>query len=154
MICLVANACVCINICRYIDTWDYSHFPPTSLFSPKLQIKASSLNSVFNFFFFLNDCVDGSSSAFVYFFFKNIYLFLWLYQVLVVAYRIFTVACRIFFFFFFFSVASCEIFNCNMQTLLCGTWDLVPWPGIKPRPLHWEHGVLVSRPPGKPNLTF
>ena len=28
-------------------------------------------------------------------------------------------------------------------------WDLVPWPGIKPGPLHWEHRVLATGPPGK-----
>ena len=33
--------------------------------------------------------------------------------------------------------------------LSCGMWDLVPWPGIEPWPLHWEHGVLATRPPGK-----
>ena len=27
--------------------------------------------------------------------------------------------------------------------------QLVPWPGIKPRPLHWEHGVLDTGPQGK-----
>jgi len=30
-------------------------------------------------------------------------------------------------------VAACEIFSCDMQILSCGMWDLVPWPGIKPR---------------------
>ena len=28
-------------------------------------------------------------------------------------------------------------------------WDLVSWPGIKPRPLHWERGVLSTAPLGK-----
>ena len=29
-------------------------------------------------------------------------------------------------------------------------WDLVPWPGIEPRPpLHWECGVLSTAPPVK-----
>ena len=28
-------------------------------------------------------------------------------------------------------------------------WDLVSWPGIKPRPLHWEQGVLTTGPWGK-----
>ena len=28
-------------------------------------------------------------------------------------------------------------------------WDLVPWPGIEPGPLHWQHGVLATGPPGK-----
>ena len=33
-------------------------------------------------------------------------------------------------------VAACRIFDlhCGMQILSCGMWDLVPWPGIKPRP--------------------
>ena len=26
-----------------------------------------------------------------------------------------------------------DIFSCSMRTLSCGTWDLAPWPGIKPR---------------------
>ena len=29
----------------------------------------------------------------------------------------------------------------------CGI--LVPRPGIEPVPLHWEHGVLATGPPGK-----
>ena len=37
--------------------------------------------------------------------FKNMYLFIWLHQVLVVAHR---------------------NFSCDMQTLSCGIWDLVP----------------------------
>ena len=28
-------------------------------------------------------------------------------------------------------------------------WDLVPRPGTKPGPLHWEHEVLAAGPPGK-----
>ena len=28
--------------------------------------------------------------------------------------------------------------------------DLVPWAGFEPPgPLHWEHGVLTTAPPGK-----
>ena len=47
---------------------------------------------------------------------------------------------------------------CSMRDLLvaaCGllvaacVWDLVPWPGIKPGPLHWERRVLTTGPPGK-----
>ena len=26
-----------------------------------------------------------------------------------------------------------DLFSCSMQTLNCSMWDLVPWPGIKPR---------------------
>ena len=39
------------------------------------------------------------------------YLFIWLCWVLVAAYG---------------------TFSCSMQTLSCGMWDLVPWPGIEP----------------------
>ena len=42
---------------------------------------------------------------------------------------------------FFFSiwlyrvwVVACRMCSCGMQTLSCGMWDLVSWPGIKPRP--------------------
>ena len=37
---------------------------------------------------------------------------------------------------------ACTIFSCSM-------WDLVPWPGIEPRPPALELGVLASGPPGK-----
>ena len=46
-------------------------------------------------------------------------------------------------------VAACGVFNCNMQSLSCLPRDLIPWPGITPRPLHWEWGVLATGPPGK-----
>ena len=65
-----------------------------------------------------------------FFFFKGSlwYLFswflgVWLCWVLVVAHRIFSVACE----------------------LSCSRWDLVSWPGIKPR----THEVLTPGPPGK-----
>ena len=32
------------------------------------------------------------------------------------------------------SLQHVESFNCGMQTLSCSMCDLVPWPGIKPRP--------------------
>ena len=34
-------------------------------------------------------------------------------------------------------------------SLVVGMWDLVPWPGIEPGPLHWEHRVLTTGPPRK-----
>ena len=40
-----------------------------------------------------------------------------------------------------------------MQTLSCGMWDLVPWPGIKARPLLWKCGILATGPPGSPMNT-
>ena len=46
-------------------------------------------------------------------------------------------------------VAACGIFSYGMQTIDCGLWVLVPWPGTKPQPLHWEHRVFASGPPGK-----
>ena len=30
--------------------------------------------------------------------------------------------------------------------LSCSTWDLVPWPEMELRPLHWESGVLATEP--------
>ena len=33
----------------------------------------------------------------------------------------------------------------------CSMRYLVPWPGMEPRPLHWEWGVLATGPPGKPH---
>ena len=42
----------------------------------------------------------------------------------------------------------CEIFSCSTQTLSRGSWDVVPWSGIEPSPLHWST-VLAARPPAK-----
>ena len=39
-------------------------------------------------------------------------------------------------------VVAYRIFSCSM-------WDLVPWPGITPRPLHWELRIFVTGSPGK-----
>ena len=36
--------------------------------------------------------------------------------------------------------------------LSCSMGDVVPWSGIKPRPLHWEHRVLATGPPGKSHM--
>ena len=55
-----------------------------------------------------------------FFFFFNIYLFIWLHRVLVAARGVLVAARGIL-------VAACGIFSCGM-------WDLVPWPGIKPGP--------------------
>ena len=38
--------------------------------------------------------------------------------------------------------------------LSCGTWDLVPDQGSNPDPLHWEHGVLATGPPGKSQIVL
>ena len=77
-------------------------------------------------------------------FFKTfifIYLFIWLLQVLVAAHRIFDLP----------AVAH-GVFSCSVQTLSCAMWDRVPWPGIKPSPLHWEGRLLATGPPSGKSL--
>ena len=46
-------------------------------------------------------------------------------------------------------LAPHRIFLCDLRTLSCHVWDLVPWPGIKQGSLHWELWVLATGPPGK-----
>ena len=36
----------------------------------------------------------------------------------------------------------------------CGMWNLVPWRGIKSRPLHWECRLLATGRPGSPYPRF
>ena len=60
--------------------------------------------------------------------FKNIYLFIWLCWVFVVAGR---------------------VLSCGMWTLSWGMWDLVPWPGIELEPLPLKPEVLATWLPGK-----
>ena len=47
-------------------------------------------------------------------------------------------------------VVAHGIFSCGKQTLSCGMWDLVPWPGTEPGPPALR--VLATGPPGKPPL--
>ena len=49
----------------------------------------------------------------LYILFLKFYLFIWLHRVLVIAF---------------------EVFNWSTWTLSCSMWDVVPWPGIEPRP--------------------
>ena len=56
------------------------------------------------------------------------------------------------FFYFFFGLcwvlpAACGIFSCGMS-------DLIPQPGIKPGPMHWECGVLTTGLSGKSPRTL
>ena len=74
------------------------------------------------------------------FFLNFLFVFIWLCRVVVVGSLIF--------------IAACVIFSCDTWTLSCSMWDLVPLPGIEPRPLHWKHGVLATRPPGKSLLVL
>ena len=67
----------------------------------------------------------------------NYFFLTWLHQVFTVAcgHQVFTVACG--------------LFCCRPQDPRCGVWGLVPWPGGKPGPLHWECRVLPAGPSGK-----
>ena len=57
----------------------------------------------------------------IYWFFNLINLF-WLHWVLVSVQGIFDL------------VVACVFFKCGMQTLRCGMWNPVPWPGIRAGP--------------------
>ena len=65
------------------------------------------------------------------------YLLIWLHQVLVVTCK--TISCGM----WYLSVVA--------QTLSCSTWNLVPWPGIKPRPSAWG-ACSHSGSPGSPSM--
>ena len=39
-----------------------------------------------------------------------------------------------------------------LRIFSCGMWDLIPWPGIEPWPLHWELRVLATDHQGSPNF--
>ena len=82
---------------------------------------------------------------FPYKFWKIIYLSIYLSRlcwVLLAAHGIFVVACGSFFFLFF---------SRGMRTLSCGmhAGSSSPNQGSNPGPLHWEHEVLPTGPPGK-----
>ena len=49
-------------------------------------------------------------------------------------------------------VAGYRIFSCDMETLSCSLWNLVPWLQIKPGPLPWE--FRVSAPGKLPPLLY
>ena len=60
----------------------------------------------------------------------------------------------LFFFFLVFQYLFIYLFTyLAVPGLSGGMWNLVPDQGSNPGPLHWEHGVLASVPPGK-FLTF
>ena len=85
-----------------------------------------------------------------FFFFLNIYLSIYLFILpalglscsmwdlffLVVACRLLVVECKLL------------VAVCKLLVVAC-MQDLVPRPGIGPRPLHWECGVSPAGPPGK-----
>lgn len=49
-----------------------------------------------------------------------------------------------------FMAAEWDLTGCGSWTLSCSRSDLVSWPGIESGPLHWEHRVLATWPPGSP----
>ena len=51
------------------------------------------------------------------------------------------ISCYLFFFLIFIYLA---VLGCSFSL-----WDLVPWPGIEPRPLHWDQPSLSPWKPGK-----
>ena len=55
------------------------------------------------------------------------------------------------FFFFFYSLLIwlLQVLAVAHGVFRFSMWDLVPWPGHKPWPPHWERGVLASGLPGK-----
>ena len=46
----------------------------------------------------------------------------------------------------------CRVSGVARWMLCCGIWNLVTWLGIEPGPLHWEHWILATGPPGKSQL--
>ena len=56
--------------------------------------------------------------------------------------------------FFFKFIWQCGILVSALGIFSCSMWDLVPWLGIKPGILHWEHRVLATGPSGKSQETF
>ena len=86
---------------------------------------------VFSFFFM--NLAKGLSILFI--FSKNSLLVLLIFAIVFFVsisfiswvFYLFVWFCQVFF-------AACGNFSCHRQTLICGMQDLVPWPGIKPRP--------------------
>ena len=70
-----------------------------------------------------------------WFFFKKIFVFIWLCQVLVVAWGIFDLSCNL-----------QDLFICGIWTPSCG---MFPDQGWNPDTLSWEHGILTTGLPGK-----
>ena len=100
------------------------------------------------------------------FIYSSIHSFIWLHWVLVAAFRTFDLRCRT----CDLSVAACRIFSSGMQTISSSMWDLVPCPGIKPRPpalgaqslshwttrksSHWQLFPVLTSIPRQPLTTF
>ena len=48
---------------------------------------------------------------------------------------------------------ACGIFSCSIGTLSWGMWDLVPWPGTKPRtPVLWVQSLSHWSPEKSPSV--
>ena len=96
-----------------------SHWGSDTWVHPLLSHCLSDLEqTMWPLFSLVSSCANWywlTKSSSLFCFLKNTYLFIWLHQVL---------------------VAACRVFDlrCGLQTLRCGTWDLVPLSGIEPRP--------------------
>lgn len=57
---------------------------------------------------------------------------------------------------FFFNIYLFAVLDvsCSIQTLTCSMWDLVPWAGNEPGPLHWKGWLLATGPPGMSLLFY
>lgn len=54
--------------------------------------------------------------------------------------------------YYFFNIYIIYIWLCWVLGEACELlhmWDLVPWWGTKPRPLHWEYRISATGPPGR-----
>ena len=84
-----------------------------------------------------------------------IYLAAW---VLSCGIQIFTVSCGVFQSpedMYFSSCSTRTLSSCGaLPSLLCCTWDLGCWPGIKPASPAWQVGFLTTWPPGKSPGTY
>ena len=105
----------------------------------RLPRSTRKLFEVMDMFIILSVVLDSQVHTYIktqsiYFILFYFILFIWLCRVLVAAHRIFVAACGIFAAVCGIFAVACGIFSRGMRTLSYGMWDLVPQPGIKPRP--------------------
>ena len=101
------------------------------------------------------DTVKKQHRSRLFFKIMLIYLAAW---VLSCGIQIFTVSCGVFQSpedMYFSSCSTRTLSSCGaLPSLLCCTWDLGCWPGIKPASPAWQVGFLTTWPPGKSPGTY
>ena len=141
-------------------------FPSFLSVSPSLSLSLPFLLSflptfLFVSLFFLSFLLSFLFYTFFFFLYTAFVYLFWLSRVLFAACGIFIAACRLL-------VVAWGLLSCHMWTFSCGMWDLVPRPGIEPRPLalgtwsltHWTTTevpvclFLFSLPPSSPFPSF